>query len=479
MRIGQTSILVFLSNLVGSALGFIATIYFARILGAEVLGYYAIILALVAWLKLAGRLGFSSAVVKRISEGTEPSKYFTAGVVIIATFGIILSVVVVVFSDLINVYVGVQASGFVVLLLLVGLFQAYIDAGLRGERLVHISGILSPVQITTRSVLQIALVLFGLQLAGLIYGYALSALLVGVIGVWFLSVRISWPDKDHFRSLFDFAKYSWLGGLRYRAFNDVDIVVLGALVSSSLVGVYSVVWSIATFLTLFGNAVSKTLFPELSRADAEQNDEHISSLVTDSLDFAGLFAIPGLFGGMILADRLLLIYGEEFTQGTEVLIFLILATLIYGYQSQLINVLRGIDRPDVAFRINALFIATNLTLNVALILWIGWVGAAIATALTALLGLSVSYVLLRQHIEFSIPFGEVSRQLAAALLMTGIVAGVRNIIETNNVLQHNALIVVILVVLGAGVYFAVLLAISSKFRSTVEANIPVQIPLLS
>jgi O-antigen/teichoic acid export membrane protein len=47
MNLGQTSVVYFVSKLLGSVLGFVATIYFARVLGAEVLGQYALVLALI------------------------------------------------------------------------------------------------------------------------------------------------------------------------------------------------------------------------------------------------------------------------------------------------------------------------------------------------------------------------------------------------------------------------------------------------
>ena len=49
MRLGQTSVIYLVSKLAGSALGFFATIYFTRMLGEEIYGFYAITLALVAW----------------------------------------------------------------------------------------------------------------------------------------------------------------------------------------------------------------------------------------------------------------------------------------------------------------------------------------------------------------------------------------------------------------------------------------------
>lgn len=71
MRPGQTSVVVFAAKIVGSALGFAATIIFARLLGAEVLGIYGLVLTLVAWLQVGATMGVGSAVTKRLSEGDE------------------------------------------------------------------------------------------------------------------------------------------------------------------------------------------------------------------------------------------------------------------------------------------------------------------------------------------------------------------------------------------------------------------------
>ena len=62
MRIGQTSLVVFLAKIFTTVFGFVATIFLARILGAEVLGYYAGILAVASWLRLVGQVGVARSV---------------------------------------------------------------------------------------------------------------------------------------------------------------------------------------------------------------------------------------------------------------------------------------------------------------------------------------------------------------------------------------------------------------------------------
>lgn len=476
MRVGQTVPIVFSSKLLGSVLGFLATLTFARLLGADIIGYYSIALAVVAWLKLGGDLGVSHAVSKRISEGDEPDKYYTAGFIAVAAFGVVVSLCIFILRDIIDSYVGIDIWYFVVPLVATGLLISFATSTLNGERKVHISGLLNPVNLTITSLTQIALVLAGFSLTGMLLGYLVGELLIALAALNIISLNIQWPSRNHFKQLYDFAKYSWLGSLKLRSFNEIDILVLGAFVSSSLVGVYAVVWSLSKFLSIFGSAVRNAMFPEISHADSSGDTDRIKNLTEDSLSFVGLIAIPGLFGGIVLGDRLLQIYGGEFTQGTTVLGLLILSTLVYSYQQQMLSIIKGIDRPEIAFRINAVFIVANFTLNIVLVFWIGWVGAALATALSALIAVVLSYRALSSLIEFDTPVREPAYQVFAASVMAIGVYTTRWWIEESHIITHNAFIVLLLVGLGASIYFAALLMLSNQFRDLLSANAPINFP---
>ena len=479
MRIGQTSIVVFLSTLVGAALGFLGTLYFARELGAEVIGLYALVMTVVTWLILTADLGVGGATVKRISEGTEPGAYLTAAVGWTLLLATAVSVVVVLGQPVLesyiaefNQYVALSVVWFVVVMIFVRLFYQFVSRILNGERKVHIAGALDPVQIGGQSLIQVVLVLAGFGLVGMLVGYAIGGLLVGVLGLYWVTVRPSRPSRRHFRSLFDYAKFSWLGSLKSRTFNEVDILLLGVFVQSALVGVYSVVWSIAKFLELFGSAISQTVFPEISHTSAQDSTEAVSGLLEDALAFAGLVAVPGLVGGVLLADPLLGLYGPEFAEGTTVLGLLVLATLLYSYQKQLMNGLNGIDRPDLAFRINAVFIALNAGLNVVLIPSFGIEGAAVASVVSVAVALALAHRTLARLVRFRTPVEELTRQAGAAAVMGAFVLGGRSLLETTRLAAYDVVVVLVLVPFGAGVYFAVLFAISGQFRTTVERNLP-------
>jgi O-antigen/teichoic acid export membrane protein len=172
------------------------------------------------------------------------------------------------------------------------------------------------------------------------------------------------------------------------------------------------------------------------------------------------------------------LYGPEFSQGATVLVLLIFATLVYSYQIQLLNTLNAIDRPEIAFRINLSFIGINAALNILLIWQFGVEGAAAATALSAIVGVGMSYYALSRLVDFQTPVREPLRQVFAALVMGFIVWVILSIVEATGVVEHNAVIVLGLVGAGAFVYFSTLLVISTQFRNTVDRNLPLDVRYL-
>ncbi len=480
MRLGQTSIVYFISKILGSALGFFATVFIVRTLGEEIYGYYSLTLAVVLWVAIGGKIGITSAVTKRVSEGTDREEFVTAGFLMGATMFGVITITVLLFHERINSYVGAPVAEFVVLLVFVDLLRGFTNAALKGHHLVHIYAPLSTAKIGIRSLAQIILVFVGFSLGGILMGYAVGGMLVGIVGLWVLKFRPSLPRKRHFVSLFDYAKFSWLGSMRGRVFNSIDIIVLGAFVSAGLVGIYAVAWSIAKFLDIFGNAISTTLFPEMSNLSAENDPSVISHLVEDALAFAGLFLIPGVVGGAIVADRLLLIYGEGIVRGGVVLVILIFALLIYTYTKQLLNTLNAVDRPDLAFRANGIFIISNIVLNILFIWHFGWVGAAIATAVSAAIGLVSAFYYADKLVPFELPKNEFGYQWGSALIMGMIVYTTRQAAEAHWawIPDYNAVFVVLLVGLGGTIYFSIYLAVSSTFRAIVLQNLPFKVPFV-
>jgi O-antigen/teichoic acid export membrane protein len=470
-----------MSSLAAAVLGFLATVYVARVIGPEPLGIYNVTIGLASWLGIVGELGVGQAVSKRLSEGNDQGSYVVAGLGIILLLFAAAAVGVLLFNETIVDYVGYPIVWYLLVLLLFLLLNGFVNALLVGVQLVHVSGVMSPVRVGVRAFGQIGLVALGASTAGLFIGH-IAGYVIGIVGaVYFVLKKVpqfSLPQKHHVTNLTNFAKFAWLGSLQSRMFNYTDILILGAFVSSGLIGVYAVAWNISQFLILFSGTLQSTLFPEMSQISSEQNPQAVSRIVEQSLTFGGLILVPGLFGGALLGERILRLYGPEFPRGATILTILIVANLCMGYQNQLLNTLNAVDRPQLAFRVNAVFVVGNVTLNVVLIYFYGWIGAAVATTVSVGISLLLAYRYVTELIEFETPLGRIGKQWVSALVMAGVVYGGLWLEETYRLLGHNVTVVIILVCVGAAVYFGVLMRLSSKFRDTVDRNIPFELPFV-
>ncbi|WP_049927687.1 oligosaccharide flippase family protein [Halopiger goleimassiliensis] len=478
MKVGQSSAVYFFSKFSSSIIGFAATFYIARVLGASGYGSYTLALTVLAWLKIGGRIGLGSAITKRMSEGDEPAAYFVTGFGMMAAVFAIAATLALAFRTPIESYVGASVLSILLVLLGAELFRSFTAAALKGQHLVHVYAVLDPINVTARSVLQIGIIAVGFGVGGLLAAYAFASVAIGLVSLIFLSVGLARPTVRHARSLFDYAKYAWLGNLKKMSFSWIDVTVLGFFVSQSLVGIYSIAWSVAALLTIFSKGISETLFPEISKLSTRDDLSMVQNLVTDSLRYNGLFMIPGLVGAAIIGERVLLIYGPEFVGGATVLIILIFARTIYSYQKQLVNTINGLDKPNIAFRINAVFVVVNVVFNVVLIWQYELLGAAVATALAATVSLGYAYVALEGLLEFEIPMIDVVHQCLAALVMGLATYGLATLAPPMEDSVSGHLITVAIIGIGAGIYFLTLLAISSQFRSTVERNLPFDVPAI-
>lgn len=465
MKYGRTSIIDFLSKIVMSLSGFVATIVLTRTLGQERYGAYVVVLSVLAWVTVAGNLGLSTAIKKRVSEADD-GNYVISGAIVQVVLYAIVAVCLWLARPYLNAYIEVDATAVLVLLLAFKLAVNFIQAILDGQHLVHISSLLAPVQWISRSVVQVVLVLWGLGLAGAFAGYVVGAVVAVLVGAYFASFNPSFPSRRDFDQLRSYAQFSWLASVKGRTFLSMDTLVLAIFVSNSVIAVYEIAWNLASLFSIFGSSVSRTLFPEMSRiSSVEGANDEISELLRVSLAYSGLFIIPGLVGAAIVGDVVLTIYGSGFQTGYYILLILTFARLLYGYQGQFLTLLDGVNRPDLTFRINGVFVGVNLVLNLLLTWQYGWYGAAIATTVSAALGLVFGYYYAIQIVDVTVPVSVVGKQVFAATVMALIVYGGRLLFG------YSLLVVFVFVVAGAGVYFIVLLATSQEFRTTVVANL--------
>lgn len=458
---------IFLSwgaDIITTVVGFIGTIYFARTLGPAPLGVFALAISIIKWLRISD-LGITQAAIKRISEGETEDEVIVATLVLQTTLTVLAVGGISFFKEQLNAYVGGEFAGFIAVLFALNyLASGTVSQILRGYQRVHVSNGLYAFERTARVLFQVAFIILGLEVTGLMLGMTASLAFMTLIGcgyiLWNINVNISIPDVETFKSLYDYSKYSVLGVVKSQAFTWTDMLVLGFFVQKSVIGVYNVSWTLAMAFVILGNAMQKNLFPEVSNLLADGRRDRAKDLLSESMLYAGLFPIAGIVGALLLGRPVLSIYGSEFTAGKHVLVVLIGVALLRAYEGQIHAVIDGVDRPDLTFKLNALFTVSNLVLNLAFIPLYGGFGAAVATCLATSLSVVLGWRMTRSLVSSAFPVAGVFTQIVAAAAMGAVVFWAKEMLSTVDLLQ-----LFLLVTLGAVTYFTVILVLSEDIRS--------------
>jgi len=202
-----------------------------------------------------------------------------------------------------------------------------------------------------------------------------------------------------------------------------DVVLLGLMVSSVQVGLYSAAYRIVFFVMAIMFAAHVAFFPEMARAGS--NPSQLASVLSRALGLSLAAVIPFVVGGILIAPSLMsLIFGAAYTGGAIALQLLLASVLIIGIHGTARNIFLVTQRTGLEASIMAAGVVANIVLNLILIPRMGISGAAIATVASEVVILILTVVALarlgiRPGMRMSIAPVVAGLALAAAILLFG------------------------------------------------------------
>ncbi|MFB6183520.1 MAG: lipopolysaccharide biosynthesis protein [Haloarculaceae archaeon] len=446
-----------------SLVEFLGVLYVATAAGPSVLGTYVLFRVVFVVVSMVLDFGTREATIKRIAEGDDRGAYLSASLFTKAGLLVPVAVAVVTFRGPLAGYVGSPlVVPFVLVLAVLEVVVETIYAGLHGQQRVGRAELSLFVRVAGKVAVWLVVLPLGYGLYGLLVGVVVGRVLQLLVGVRLLSIRPRIPDRRHFRRLFRFGRYSWLGTVRERAWIWTDTLFLGLFVTSEVVGVYELGWQLSAAFFLVASAISSTLFANVDRLLDREGSDAVRRVVEVSLVYTGVAAIPGVAGALVVGRSLLSAVGPEYAVGYVALVVLVVARLAHCYEVVFEKVVNALDRPDLIFRVDLAFVGLNVVGNLLAIAAVGWVGAAVATTVAMVVRTVMAYRYLDALVDVPIPGREIAMEVLAAAVMAVVLFGLtrgRSLTPVETV-----------AVVGGGglVYVATLLALDGRIRLRVR-----------
>lgn len=446
----------------GAAIGFFGSVVLARTIGDTGYGAYYFLLSISMFIDNP-ITQWAVACRKRMTEASFPTDRAAGGIFIGAVVGsILILLTTIIYNQVFGEIRGTDVRLLAVLFTGVVFFTGTKQI-LAGTSKFGLNSWVEIAREVARIGLQIALVFVIADVAGMVWGITIASLLIVPIVVKITGISPSLPTRADLKHIFKFAKVSIPNGFVSSALSQVDIIILGTLASAAFVGNYR----IAMNLLFPGSFIVATLAPGIMSkvSNIDSQDEDPSKVVTNSLSFASILAIPIGVGGIVIGDLVAVtVYSSEFSRAG---IFIGWLGIYYIFQTQmriLTSTLSGLDRPDLVLKVNGIGFFLNAILGVGLYYLIGPVGVVYATVV----GIFVRYLLgaiwVRDQIQIKLLPRPIYHQLFSALFMGSVLYVIRTQLSLSSWIW-----VIGSVGLGGIIYFLVLTAISQELRETAKA----------
>lgn len=472
MQVGAEISKRFATNVLGTLAAFLGTLFFTRELGFSGIGTYAVFLSIEMIAANLFGFGLYPVVIKRVSEGTDQAKHFTSGLLLLLGGVILVTIASVLLRTPINDVTGEAVALYVPLgVLSWGLFNLS-TSYLEGRQRVALAGALQNGRYAIIVPIQAFFVIDGHGVPGLVWGLIIGQFVTFLVAYGgYARVKPALPSRSLFTSFLAFSKYAYVQSFANQAFKHADYVILGAFVGPGPTGVYKNAFTITESSMLFSSALSNVVLPQFSALAESGDTAEIRRLLRSVFSYAGLFAVPIIGGGAIIGNDLMLtLYAEQAGETTlpvlgtlglanALIPLLALANLFNGYREGLEKYFLGTGRPRVYATSGVLLLSMYGILVLPMASAFGAMGVAAATVLA--FASSVGAMIL--FLEDAVPrpaILDVGTEIVAMGVMTGLVHAL--VQELNG--AHGALRLGVVLVLGALVYFVVLLGLSERMR---------------
>ena len=379
---------------------FVTSVLLARYLGANEFGLYSLGLSIIIVLNTFTNVGLPQGIVRfasiyRIEKKFQKVKgvFFSSNFISLVIGFATCSVIIIYADEISYFFLQNKSLSLVLIVLSLGLpfntLYVFMGSMAQAYKRIDYQNLIVNVARPLSYFLLLLLVLFlHLKLDGFLYANTISTVLVSLFGLWLLFKffpqikNLSIKPEYEIKKLMSFSLPTLFTGFTAMLLLRIDRIMIGFFSTESSVGIYNAsanaAINIAFFLTPFA-AIFAPMAAELFHL--EKKDE-LKKAFQDVSRWLLIFTLPIFFIFVAYSKEILMIFGDEFTIGSSVLIIISFAQLLNVFTGPVGVILKMTGHQNIDMSISFLVLITNILLNLLLIPRYDIIGAAISTALS-------------------------------------------------------------------------------------------------
>ena len=266
--------------------GFLATIFYAHWVGADILGQYFLFLSYFAIAGLFTDLGIGYAAIYRICEGKDQDAYYTTCLVFRLLLWLIVAVVLLVFSN----HLGTldQAGLLWVLIAVLGIstLASCLGTAIGASNRLGLAASVSLIQNISQIVIQVIAVFLGFQGVRPDWRPCRGVVTEIVIFVKYVDYHLTQFHWSHVKRIFSFSSWAFLSTTCTTLFDNANLLIIAYFLTISDVGIFGICWTFSVFALFISTALCNTLFVKVSRWKAAGDVNAITIALSRATSYA-------------------------------------------------------------------------------------------------------------------------------------------------------------------------------------------------
>jgi putative peptidoglycan lipid II flippase len=283
---------------------------------------------------------------------------------------------------------------------------------------------------------------------------------------------MNWKQKLDVKEVQKFYGIFWPVGLTI-AVGQVNLMVnmlFAARLGSGVVSNLNYAFRLVSIpQAIFGVTIATIIFPLLAQAKENNNDALFKRGIEKGLSYMFLFLAPTVIGMVLLMEPLVqTVYqrgaftAENTAQTSSYAVFYVGSVLFYSIQAVIAKGFYTLEKGHLMMRIGIISIIINVISNYILSQFMGPEGLALSASLVGLIYSVITFTTLYK-ISGGFSLGNIGKEYGKSILAAGLMTVSLLLVMSISFIQelHHLVYLVLMILLGAAVYFAGLFIVRS------------------